>query len=51
MPLTTTYPWSSYDAEGGLLSDTMLFGIPYELKNRSSVKIAFLEEILLIHSA
>ena len=44
MPLEIKYPWSSYDVKGGLLSDTMLFGMSYELKNRSSAKITFLVE-------
>ena len=50
VPSAANYPWSSYDAKGGPFSKTMLFGIPYELKNCSSTKATFLVELLLINS-
>ena len=50
MLLAAKYPWSSYDVKGEPMSDTMLFDMPYELKNCSSAKITFLAGVLLINS-
>ena len=50
MLLEVEYSWSLYDVKGGPLSGTILFGMPYKLKNCSSAKITFLAEVLLINS-